>query len=74
MDRSASLFKPASYWRYLLPQPAALGLPLGEIAPDFALWDVTHGRTVRLANWRGKQPVVLAFTRIFAAGVYCPFC
>ena len=31
-------------------------------------------RIVRLANWRGKQPVVLAFTRIFAEEVYCPFC
>jgi peroxiredoxin len=64
----------APFLRYLLPQPARLGLALGAITPDFALWDVTHQRTVRLANWRGKQPVVLAFTRIFAAGVYCPFC
>jgi len=60
--------------RYLWPRPAALGLALGELAPDFALWDVTHRRTVRLANWRGKRPLVLAFTRIFAEGVYCPFC
>ncbi|MFZ4638838.1 MAG: peroxiredoxin family protein [Nodosilinea sp.] len=74
MHPSSPIFKPTSYWRHLLPRPAALGLPLGAIAPDFALWDVTHHRTLRLANWRGKQPVVLAFTRIFAAGVYCPFC
>lgn len=47
---------------------------MGQIPPDFTLWDVTHQRTVRLANWRGKQPVVIAFTRIFAEGVYCPFC
>jgi peroxiredoxin len=58
----------------LLPVPACLALPIGSIAPDFALWDVTHQRTMRLANWRGKQPVVLAFTRIFAEEVYCPFC
>lgn len=64
----------APFWRYLWPRPAALGLALGDLAPDFALWDVTHRRTVRLANWRGKQPLVLAFTRIFAEGVYCPFC
>lgn len=74
MNPSAPIFRPAPYWRYLLPRPAALGLPLGEIGPDFALWDATHHRTLRLANWRGKQPVVLAFTRIFAARVYCPFC
>lgn len=63
-----------SFWRYLIPRPARLGLALGATAPDFALWDATHQRTVRLANWRGKQPVVLAFTRIFAEGIYCPFC
>ncbi|MBU6228955.1 MAG: redoxin domain-containing protein [Cyanobacteria bacterium REEB459] len=74
MAPSPIFFNPPSYWRYLLPQPPALGLGLGEIAPDLALWDVTQSRTVRLANWRGKQPVVLAFTRIFAAGLYCPFC
>lgn len=62
-----------SFWRYLIPRPARLGLALGATAPDFALWDATHQRTVRLANWRGKQPVVLAFTRIFAEGIYCPF-
>lgn len=62
------------WWKYLLPRPARLGLALGAAVPDFALWDATHQRTVRLANWRGKQPVVLAFTRIFAEGVYCPFC
>jgi peroxiredoxin len=57
-----------------LPVPARLALPIGSIAPDFALFDATHKRTVRLANLRGKQPVVLAFTRIFAEEVYCPFC
>jgi len=61
-------------FRFLLPVPARLALPVGSIAPDFALWDATHQRTVRLANWRGKQPIVLAFTRIFAEAVYCPFC
>ncbi|MGG6237231.1 peroxiredoxin family protein [Nodosilinea sp. AN01ver1] len=59
-------------WRYWLPLPPRLELPLGQIPPDFALWDVTHGRTVRLANWRGKQPVVLVFCRIAAAIAYSP--
>ncbi|NJL47045.1 MAG: redoxin domain-containing protein [Leptolyngbyaceae cyanobacterium SM2_5_2] len=62
------------FWRYLLPKPAYLGLAMGTVTPDFALWDATSQRTIRLANWRGKQPVVLAFTRIFAEGTYCPFC
>lgn len=36
------------------------GLP----APDFELKDV-HGRTVRLSDFRGLQPVVLVFLRGF---------
>jgi peroxiredoxin len=59
-------------WRYWLPLPPRLELPLGQIPPDFALWDMTHKRTVRLANWRGKQPVVLVFCRIAAAIAYSP--
>jgi peroxiredoxin len=35
----------------------------GELAPDFALKDVS-GKTVRLSDFRGK-PVVLAFLRGF---------
>ncbi|WP_225885376.1 redoxin domain-containing protein [Leptolyngbya sp. KIOST-1] len=53
-----------------MPVPPRLALPLGQIPPDFALWDVTFQRTVRLANWRGKQPVVLLFCRIPAAIAY----
>lgn len=56
--------------RYWVPLPPHLGLPVGQISPDFALWDVTHQRTVRLANWRGKQPVVLVFCRVTAAIAY----
>jgi peroxiredoxin len=63
-----------SFFRNLLPVPARIGLSLGQVAPDFALTDVTHQKVVRLANFRGQQPVVVAFTRIFAEGVYCPFC
>ncbi|WP_017298039.1 peroxiredoxin family protein [Nodosilinea nodulosa] len=59
-----------AWWRYWVPLPPLLGLPFGQIPPDFALWDVTHQRTVRLANWRGKQPVVLVFCRITAAIAY----
>lgn len=37
----------------------------GHQAPEFELEDV-HGRTVRLADFRGRQPVVLVFLRGFA--------
>jgi peroxiredoxin len=62
------------FFRNLLPVPARIGFAPGQVSPDFALSDITHQRTVRLANLRGRQPVVVAFTRIFAEGVYCPFC
>ncbi len=39
------------------PEPAA---DVGQPAPPFALPDAT-GRTVSLADFQGKQPVVLAF-------------
>lgn len=35
-----------------------------ELAPDFELTD-THGRTVRLSDYRGKQAVVLVLLRGF---------
>jgi peroxiredoxin len=34
----------------------------GQIAPDFELEDV-HGTPIRLSNFRGNKPVVLAFLR-----------
>ncbi|MGB3136828.1 MAG: peroxiredoxin family protein [Nodosilinea sp.] len=61
-----------AWGRYWVPVPPRLALLLGQIPPDFALVDVTHQRTVRLANWRGKQPVVLVFCRIAAALAYSP--
>lgn len=36
----------------------------GELAPDFELEDV-NGKLVRLSDFRGKKPVVLAFLRGF---------
>lgn len=59
-------------WRYWVPKPPSFALPLGQISPDFALWDVTHQRTVRLANWRGKQPLVLIFCRVLPTLIYNP--
>ena len=34
---------------------------IGEMAPDFQLSDQTGEKTVRLADFRGKKPVVLVF-------------
>jgi hypothetical protein len=42
-----------SFFRNLLPVPARIGLSLGQVAPDFALTDVTHQKVVRLANFPG---------------------
>lgn len=61
------------FLRNLLPIPPQ-HLSIGQMTPDFALSDVTYGRTLRLSNLRGKQPVVLVFTRIFTEHQYCPFC
>lgn len=36
----------------------------GEIAPDFEAEDI-NGRRIRLSDFRGKQPLVLAFLRGF---------
>ncbi len=36
----------------------------GTLAPDFELTDV-QGNLVRLSDFRGKKPVVLAFLRGF---------
>jgi len=46
----------------------------GQMTPDFELPDITNGKLVRLSNYRGDKPVVLAFTRIFTEKQYCPFC
>lgn len=59
-----------SFW----PIPATNTLALGALTPDFELPDVTHQRSVRLSDYRGDRPVILAFTRIFTAKQYCPLC
>lgn len=62
------------FFRNFLPIPATNTLNLGKITPDFELPDVTHKRPVSLSDYRGKQPVILAFTRIFTEKQYCPLC
>ena len=62
------------FFRNFFPIPATNSLTLKETTPDFALPDITNGQLVRLSNYKGKQPVVLAFTRIFTEKQYCPLC
>lgn len=62
------------FFRNFLPKPASNTLELGYLAPDFQLPDITHGTLVKLSDYRGKQPVLLALTRIFTEKNYCPFC
>lgn len=62
------------FFRNFFPIPATNGLTLGKTVPDFVLPDITNGQLVRLSNYKGKQPVILAFTRIFTDKQYCPLC
>ena len=62
------------FFRNLLPIPATNSLKLGERTPNFILPDITNSQLVKLANLKGKQPIILAFTRIFTEKQYCPFC
>ena len=53
------------FFRNLFPIPATNDLTIGELAPGFSLPDITNSRTVKFSEYRNKQPVLLAFTRIF---------
>lgn len=74
VSSNASSLISQRFFKNLLPIPGQRKLGFGQFVPDFALRDVTYQRTVRLSNFRGKQPLVLAFTRIFTEAHYCPFC
>ena len=62
------------FFRNFLPIPASNSLKLGDTAPSFGLPDITNSRLVQLSDYKGKQPVILAFTRIFTEKQYCPLC
>jgi peroxiredoxin len=62
------------FFRNFLPVPATNSLKLGETTSDFELPDITNKNRVKLSSYRRKQPVLLAFTRIFTEKQYCPFC
>jgi peroxiredoxin len=57
-----------------IPLPP-FGVPkVRAIAPDFSLPIVGKNENIQLSDYRGKQPVVLAFTRIFTEKLFCPYC
>ncbi|WP_396442932.1 peroxiredoxin family protein [Limnospira sp. PMC 1279.21] len=62
------------FFRNFLPIPATGTLHLGKKTPDFELPDITNNGKVRLSEYRGNTPVILAFTRIFTEKQYCPLC
>ncbi|MCF4967885.1 peroxiredoxin family protein [Nostoc sp. CMAA1605] len=62
------------FLRNFLPIPASNELRLEIGTPDFQLPDITNGKLVKLSDYRGKKPILLAFTRIFTEKQYCPFC
>lgn len=62
------------FLRNFLPIPASNELRLDIGTPDFQLPDIRNSKLVKLSDYRGKQPVLLAFTRIFTEKQYCPFC
>ena len=62
------------FFQNLLPIPAENELELGSIAPEIQIQDIRNNRQVKLSDYRGVQPVILYFTRIFTDRQYCPFC
>ena len=57
-----------------IPLPPFQVPKVGTIAPDFSLPQVGSNEKVQLSGYWHKQPVVLAFTRIFTERLFCPFC
>ena len=62
------------FLRNFFPIPATSNLSLGELTPNFELPDITNKRQVKLSDYRGVRPVIVAFTRIFTENQYCPLC
>lgn len=57
-----------------VPLPPLNVPEVDSMAPDFSLPQVGGKDDLKLSEYRGKQPVVLAFTRIFTEKLFCPFC
>ncbi len=56
-----------------IPLPPMNTPNVGELAMDFSLPNI-RGEMVKLSDYRGIKPVVLAFTRIFTEKLFCPYC
>jgi peroxiredoxin len=69
---NSGLFNPR-FARNFLPLPGFTLPAVGDIAPDFRL-PCVGGDARNLFDYRGQQPVILAFTRIFTEKLFCPFC
>ena len=57
-----------------IPLPPLQVPAVGSTGPDFELPRIGGNNDVKLSSYRGKQPVVLAFTRIFTEKLFCPYC
>ncbi len=57
-----------------IPLPPFQVPAVGSISPDFSLPIVGRSDKIQLSDYQGKQPVVLAFTRIFTEKLFCPYC
>jgi peroxiredoxin len=53
-----------------MTQPSQMPVQPGEHAPDFVVPAVHEDRTISLADYRGKTPLLLGLFN----GMYCPFC
>ena len=42
-------------------RPRDSNLQMGDVAPDFQLYDLDGKNPVKLSSFRGKQPIVLVF-------------
>lgn len=56
-----------------IPLPPINTPNVDELAMDFKLPNI-RGEMVKLSDYRGVKPVVLAFTRIFTEKLFCPYC
>ena len=53
-----------------MTHPIQAPIQCGDHAPDFVVPAVHEDRTISLADYRGKTPLLLGLFR----GLYCPFC
>jgi peroxiredoxin len=67
---SPSCVEPEGCERRTMTSAAQTSLQFGDRAPDFVVPAVHEDRTISLADYRGKSPLLLGLF----PGLYCPFC